>query len=501
LILHNATFVCRDDADTLIVEGDRIAAVGRNEAIPERFRSDRERVDLGGRTILPGFVDAHVHLFNTGLTELGWRVALSGASRGETLERLSAATAERGSGEWVIGSGWDESGWDDRTYLSRRELDRISASSPIGAVRMDGHLIVVNSEALRVLRDRPPAGIDLALIDTERGEVREESAWRLLESIEPDRATLSDALAAGARLCHRCGITSVHAMTPGTRIPVFVRARGRDRLRVNVYHKVACAGEIDAIDGATGFDGVWLRFGGIKAFADGSLGAGNAALSEPYERGGTGALNHSDDELTEIVRRSERAGWQTAIHAIGDRAIEQVLRAHEDAGSSSERRHRIEHGELVSDEQIERARDAGLMLSMQPNFIGNWSGPGSMNERRLGRDRDERSNPLRHVLDGGAPLAFGSDGMPVSPLYGIHSAANGPYPAQRISVEEALSAYTAGGPRLSFEEDLKGRLEVGRYADLVVLDEDPRRDPEAVRERRIEAVYVGGELVYKAEEG
>ena len=501
MILHNATFVFREDAEVLVIEGDRIAAIDRQDEIPEDLVADRERIDLDGAAVLPGFVDAHVHLFDAGLTELGWRVDLSGKSRDETLAALAEGVRSRGEGDWLIGAGWDESGWDDRRYLTRRELDRVSTRSPIGAVRMDGHLLVANSAAFRVLDDRPLAGFDRTLADRGTGQIREESVWRLLESIEPDEATLFDALGAAAGLCHRHGITSVHAMTSESRLPVLVRAGGRNRLRVNAYHKVSAPAEIDSVRVSGGFDGNWLRFGGIKAFADGSLGAGNAAVGTPYPGGGTGALNHDEEELAEIVRRSERAGWQTAFHAIGDRAIEQVLRVHAAVETSPELRHRIEHAELASRDQIMRAKDLGLTLSMQPNFIGNWSGPGSMNERRLGRARDEASNPLRWVLGAGTPLAFGSDGMPVSPLYGLHSAVNGPYGSQRIGVDEAIAAYTAGGARLSFEEDVKGALDVGAYADLVVLDEDPRLAPDRLSDRRIVRVIVGGEEVFEAGEG
>ena len=189
-----------------------------------------------------------------------------------------------------------------------------------------------------------------------------------------------------------------------------------------------------------------------------------------------------------------------AIHAIGDRAIEQVLRAHATVSSSADLRHRIEHFELATLDQIERARSLGLLLSMQPNFIGNWSGPGSMYERNLGRSRDKESNPLRRVLDSGAHLAFGSDGMPVSPLYGLHCAVNAAYESQRVTVDEAIAAYIGAGARFSFEEDVKGGLQVGAYADLVVLDEDPWRVPDRLRERRVERVFVGGECVFEAEE-
>ena len=500
MILSNGTFASHPEADTLAVSGGRIEAIGREESISKTHSPDEDRIDLNGRAVLPGFIDAHVHVFGTGLTALGWRVDLAGMARQETCAVLAAAVAERGASEWVLAAGWDESHWADRRHLSRRELDQFSPRSPVAAVRMDGHLLVVNSEGLRVAREFLSPDLDSELVDPETGEIREEAAWQVVESLEPDRSTLDDALAAAARLCHRCGVTSIHSMTPSSRVPILLSARGRDRLRVTVFQKVTEAAEIGEVYAGDGFDEEWVRFGGVKAFADGSLGAGNAAVTASYLDGGNGVLNHTDASLEEIIRRSEESGWRTAIHAIGDRAIEQVLRAHASVGSSAGLRHRIEHVELATREQVERARSLGLCLSMQPNFTGNWSGPGSMYERKLGRSRDMESNPLRHVLDSGAPLAFGSDGMPVSPIYGLHWAVNAAYESQRVTVDEAIAAYTEGGARFSLEEDVKGRLDVGAYADLVVLDEDPHRAPDRLCERRVERVFVGGECVFKAEE-
>jgi len=239
----------------------------------------------------------------------------------------------------------------------------------------------------------------------------------------------------------------------------------------------------------------------VKLFADGSIGAGNAAVSIPYvDTGENGALNYTDDELLSFLRRAEEADLQTAIHAIGDRAIEQVLQAHARIGTSPELRHRIEHFELPTGEQIERANDLGLCVSMQPNFVFNWSGPGKMYKRRLGKARDARIDPHRLVLDAGIPLAFGSDCMPISPLYGLHAAVNAPHPEQRVPLEEGILAYTRAGAYLSHEEDLKGAIAPGMFADLVVLEGDPRTVPEGISALSVEMTFVGGELVYKKED-
>jgi len=319
----------------------------------------------------------------------------------------------------------------------------------------------------------------------------------MLAQIAPDRATAANALAAAADLCHRLGVTSVHTMSRLHNVPALMDGREVRRLRVTICPEVASFDRLEAVGLETGFGDSWLRFGGIKIFADGSIGAQNAALSEPFVGGGTGALNHDDAELRSMIRTAAAAGWQTVIHAIGDRAIEQVLDAHEAVGSDSELRHRIEHFELPREGQLRRVRDLGLWISMQPNFIGNWSGPRSLYVDRLGADRDRASNPLRRVVDEGLPLALGSDGMPISPLYGLHWAVNGPYPAQRLTVEEAIDRYTAGGARFGFEEAVKGRIESEMLADLVVLDENPLFHPDRIRERIVEMTFVGGELVYE----
>jgi predicted amidohydrolase YtcJ len=500
VIFYNGTFFARPDAEVLVVEGDRIAAIGPEEALAGASLEGKERVDLRGRILLPAFIDAHVHILGAGLTESGWRVDLSGLTREEACAALAGAVESRGSREWVLGGGWDEARWRDSRYLCREELDRFSPKSPVGAVRMDGHLMILNSEGLRAAREVLRSGPYEGLVDVLTGEVREEAAWKVIESLEPDDATLREALTAAARLCHRQGIASVHGMTPRSRVPVLLSSARREGLRVTAFHKVASAEEIGEVRESEEFDGTWVRFGGVKAFADGSLGAGNAAVGDPYVDGGTGRLNHTSAGLEAILRRSEEAGWRTAIHAIGDRAIEEVLQAHERVGSSRALRHRLEHFELPNDGQIERAVELGLHLSMQPNFVGNWSGPGSMYERKLGGARDEASNPFRLVLDAGAPLAFGSDGMPVSPIYGLHWAVNGAHPAQRVTADEAILAYTSGGALFAFEEDVKGRLEVGALADLVVLDADPRETPSRISERKVEATYVGGMRVFATEE-
>ena len=497
IVFSRGRLFAQPGADSLAISGDRILAVGGTEDIEPLVGAETRTIDLDGRFLMPGFIDAHLHLFHTGLSLSGWQIDLSGLNREETLARIGDAVRERGRGEWVIGSGWDESRWRVRDYLSRAELDAVAPDSPVLASRMDGHILTANSRAFDWMEGQRIPGLDPGLVDGAGGWVREESVSALLGEIEPDDTALRAAVDAAAVHYHRCGLTSVHTMTDARRLASLEARCAAVRLRTTVYAPVGKGFEGRRVGANEGQPNPWLRIGGAKLFADGSIGARNAAVSEPYTEGGIGKLNWDETELQGEIERAERAGHPLAIHAIGDRAIEQVIGIHERLGTSRALRHRIEHFELPTPGHIERARDAGLTVCMQPNFIGNWSGPGSLYVDRLGAERDCASNPLRRVVDAELPLAFGSDGMPIGPLYGLQWAVNAPYPGQRLSVAEALVRYTEAPARLSFEEDRKGKLEPGMLADLVVLDEDPAASPDRIDQRRVEMTFVGGECVYR----
>ncbi len=493
-ILRGGVLPTVPEADSLAMGGGRILALGPAEKIVALVAETTKTIELNGKAVLPGFIDAHTHFLQIGLKEIGLRVDLSGLSCAETIARLAEAVHQRGKGEWVVGQGWDESTWQERRYLSRGELDRIAQNSPLIAVRVDGHLLSANSCALEQI----PPNLDQKLVDISSGILREEGAFAFLRTARSDPETQKEALHAAAATAHRLGITSIHAMLPPERIRLYMREREKLKLRVALCPEISCLDKLETLGIESGFGDEWLRLGGVKLFADGSIGAGNAALGEPYDDSGEcGELNYTDEELIAFVRRCDEAGLQTVIHAIGDRAIEQVLNAHSAVGTSSELRHRIEHFELPTKAQIERAKDLGLHVSMQPNFVGNWSGEGKMYIDRLGRKRDLNIDPHRLVLDADLPLAFGSDCMPMSPLFGLHWAVNAPYPNQRVSVEEGLTCYTKTGATLSFEEAQKGALEAGMLADLVILNRDPRQAPEKLADLQVHMTFVGGKLVYQ----
>jgi len=495
-ILRGAVFPTVSEADSLAIGGGKILAVGQAQQIAALATETTQTVNLNGKAVLPGFIDAHTHFLQVGLKEIGFRTDLSGLNRADTLARLAEAVKQRGEGEWVVGRGWDESGWQERHYLSRDDLDRIAPTTPLIAVRIDGHLLAANTPALA----RIPPGVDQRLVDSDAGILREKAAFSFLRTIKPDSQTQTEALHAAATAAHRLGITSVHTMIPPQRIRLYMHERGRLKLRVTVCPEIPSLDALEKLGIESGFGDEWLQLGGVKLFADGSIGAGNAALGKPYaDSGECGELNYTDEALIAIVRRCEQAGLQTVIHAIGDRTIEQVLKAHSVVGTSSELRHRIEHFELPTKTQIERTNDLDLHVSMQPNFVGNWSGSGKMYIDRLGKERDQQIDPHRLVLDAGLPLAFGSDCMPMSPLLGLHWAVNAPHRNQRVSVEEALTCYTENGAYFSFEEALKGRVNPGMLADLVVLNQDPRQLEEKLADLQVCMTFLGGELVHQSE--
>jgi len=497
-VLHHGSIYGYPEADTIVLERDRIRSVGlADELLPQLADSENvEFMNLNGQCVLPGFIDAHIHLIHTGLVESGWRVGLMGLCREDALEKLAQEASAR-DGEWVIGVGWDESHWKKRNYLTKAELDKIAPHSPVLAIRMDGHLLTANSEAMK----KSPASISENLIERETGIMREAAVAEMSGNIRPDHTSVLEAVDAAARLCHRLGITTAHTMSRLDSFEAFMTRRDQRKLRMTICTDIDSFDKLLAVGLKTGFGDEWLRLGGIKMFADGSIGARNAAVSDPYMQGGLGELNYEDAVLRQCVEKADRSGWQTVIHAIGDRAIEQILQSHEALETDAALQHRIEHFELPQISHLSRAKAAGLHLCMQPNFIANWSGPDSMYVDRLGIERDRMSNPLRSILDVGIPLAFGSDGMPPSPLFGIAGAIHGAYPGQRLTIEEAIACYTEAGAQLGFEEDVKGRLQPGFLADLVVLDQDPLMDRDHIADRSIRMTFVGGDLVYSAGAG
>jgi len=253
---------------------------------------------------------------------------------------------------------------------------------------------------------------------------------------------------------------------------------------------------------SSGLGSDWLRIGGLKIFCDGALGARTAALSEPFadDPGNKGMFVHERKSLDEMVSRANEHDVQLVIHAIGDVGIDTTISALESALASSpkrDHRHRIEHLELPTHQHIKQMSKLKIVASMQPNFVGEWGGINGMYADRLGKERAMTNNPFNEILKAGVRLAFGSDCMPFSPVYGIYSAVTAPFETQRISAEQSVAAYTRDAAFAGFDERIKGTLEEGKLADFIVMSSSPFGSPAELNSMRILKTIVGGDVVYE----
>ncbi|WP_306056052.1 amidohydrolase [Natronococcus wangiae] len=540
LVLTNARIHPLADTDdrtegpleALAVRDGEIVRTGDDYEIAFLEGVETDAIDCEGRVVLPGFVDAHTHIENLGRYLV--HADLSGASGSEEcVERLVAsADATEGSdrsapgsrspseahsgGEWIQGFGYDESEWegDDRAYLTREHLDRVSDERLVVALRVDMHAASLNSVALERLADDLPEGdVRRSAGGEPTGVVVEDAAEIVRSRIAPGYDETRELVTAGLEHAASKGVTAVHDMVRHSRSPRVYRdleAAGELPIRVRINYWTDHADSVIEVGLATNSGSDRVRTGAIKTYTDGSIGARTAKLFEPYESDGEGETPSPDSgddgewviapyELRDIVDQADGAGFQVTAHAIGDEAIEEALSALEATDDPAGSRHRIEHVELATDSQLERMADAGIVASMQPNFH-QWAGEGGLYDQRLGRERRKRTNRFRRVLEAGIPLAFGSDCMPLDPLLGIHHAVNAPTEAQRLSVTEAIRAYTRGAAYAGFDEDRLGTLEVDKRADLVVLEESPWDHPERIDEIDVSMTLVDGEVVFDGRE-
>ena len=489
-------------AKAIAFGGSRVLAVGSNAQAERWTGRGTKIVALRGRVVVPGFIDAHAHLMESASRLSNLRLHRCHSSE-EVLDVLREGVARAKPGGWVVGDDWDETRWPEPRYLTRDDLDRVSATVPVAAIRVDLHMASVNSAALGILSIPPHTrGFEIDPSGHPTGVLKEEALARIWDFIWPSPDRFAKSFLRVARAALALGITTVHDIVNETELRAYqiAKAVGHLPLRVYVMAREPLLPYFAAAGLARRFGDEWLRLGAIKVFSDGSLGARTAALLEPYadEPRETGHLIHSPDELRTLVARIHDAGFQAAVHAVGDRAIETVVDAMERAiPDGHSLRHRIEHAELLHPEHIDRMKDHGIVASCQPNFVGRWSFPGGMYERRLGPERLRRNNPYREILEKRVVLAFGSDGMPYGPLGGIHAAVNAPFDVQRLTVDEAFVAYTRGGALAGTEESETGTLTPGALGDAVILDGDPWKDLSRIRSTRVGMTIIGGRVAYR----
>jgi predicted amidohydrolase YtcJ len=482
------------DGDWLLVDERHVERTGTGDPPA----ADRV-VDLPGTTIFPGFVDAHVHLSGTGMALHG--LDLSAArSRDEALDK-ARAHVESSPGPF-LGMGMDESRWPVPAFPTRPELDTVS-DQPLMIVRADGYLSVLNSAALSASgveglegAEREEAGEPTGLL---RGEANSRAQLWYFESL-PDRV-IQEAQLRAAGLAASRGVTCLQEMA----IP---DKRGRRDVEVLLGHLEDLPADVVVYvadrDIPYVLDLGLSRIGG-DLFLDGSIGARTAALAERYaDANETGSLQYEDDELAEFLHNAHLANLQAGLHVIGDAAIEQALRVwgrvyrildSRERRHFRARRHRLEHFEMASPAQVERAAALGLAISVQPAFDHLWGHPGGMYELRLGEERASGMNPFRRMMERGLEVGGGSDTpvTPLDPMLGVWSVETHHDPAQRMSRLDALRLFTASAARLAHLEK-KGRLEPGMAADFAAYEGDPVEIPDIREVRPVLTVSRGREV-------
>lgn len=501
-------------AQAIAVKGGLIAEVGNNLKVEKWIGKQTKVIDLRGKAVVPGLTDTHVHMASFGRSLIS--IDLRGVNSIKEMQRLLQERVQvTPKGKWVLGRGWDQDRFKERRYPTRWDLDKFSPYNPVVFNRVCGHICVTNSRALMLAKitnetASPPSGqIDRDVKTSEPTGILREAAmdfiWKIVP--EPSEDEITKMCVSALRRAVEAGLSGVHwFVEKPIEIRILQRLRARGKLSLRVYLVMPVEFLDCFVDAglSTGFGDPFLKLGGLKVLADGSLGARTAALNEPYndEPSTSGILCYSEKDLYQIIREAQRAGFQVCVHAIGDKAIGTVLDAFERALKDYDGmmlRHRVEHASVLNKQLIKRLKKLDLIACVQPHFVISdfWV------EARLGRSRARWTYPFKTLIDNGVLIAGGSDCPvePISPLLGVYAlAARKPFPQERVTVEEALKIYTRNAAYASFEEKVKGSIEVGKLADLTVLSHNPLTiEPEKIKDIKVKITIVGGKIVYSSE--
>ena len=509
-------------AEAVAARGERIIAVGSNEEARKLAGPATRVIDLQGRLALPGFIDDHTHFIEGGFHLLSVQLR-DAKTPAEFARRIKEHTARLPAGRWITGGDWDHELWPGAPLPTKELIDPYTQNNPVFVSRLDGHMGLANSAALRIAKitketKDPPGGTIVR--DPKTGEptgVLKDDAMELVYAHIPDAdgAEVDEGLEAALKEAARVGVTSIQDITPWRDYEVYKKFRDSNRLTVRVYARTPMSQwkrQADAV-ARQGRGDDWLRLGGLKAFMDGSLGSTTALFFEPFnDAPKTSGLmleeNIPEGKLKQTIKDADRAGLQCSVHAIGDRANDLLLNYFEEVARENgprDRRFRIEHAQHLKPDDIPRFAKLGVIPSMQPYHAiddGRWA------EKRIGPVRIKTTYAFRSLLDTGARLVFGSDWYvaPLSPILGIHAAVTrqtidgknpgGWIPEQKITVEEAVRAYTQSCAFAEFAERDKGTIEIGKLADIVVLSEDIFRiNPNDIQKTTVVHTIVGGRVV------
>jgi predicted amidohydrolase YtcJ len=524
LLLINGEIYTGDAAhprvQAVAIHGEDILAVGTTQEVRKLAGPQTRVVDLHGAFAMPGFNDAHTHVGNAGQAKLS--VDLEGASSlREFQQRIRARLADFKPGDWITGRGWDHTLWPVKKFPTRADLDAVSREHPMAFTRIDGHVLIANSQALKLAgitkatKDPPGGAIERDAAGEPDGMLKENAmglVYRVVPPPSAERRRRGIELALADAAQH--GVTSLQDNSSWEDFLVYRQLKAEGKLPVRITEWLPFQESVARLeemrrDGGT--SDPWLKTGALKMVVDGSLGSRTAAMLAPYSDDSTtsGILRIEPDRLTQMSIERDKAGFQLAFHAIGDRANRVALDAFAaalKANGSRERRDRIEHAQIVAQSDFARFAHLHVIASMQPSHETTdmrWA------EGRIGPERSKGAYAWRTFLNNGVRLAFGTD-YPVetiNPMRGLHACvtrelpdgtpAGGWQPQEKISMDECIAAYTAGSAYAEFEEGKKGRIAPGQVADIVVLSADVTRIPAAqIMKTEVLQTYAGGRLVY-----
>lgn len=515
-------------AEAVAISANRIVAVGSSNDIRKLAGPKTRTIDAKQRLLLPGFNDAHTHFLSGGfqLSSVDLRDA---SSPQEFAARIKAFAEKTPKGRWIKGGDWDHERWPEGKLPTKELIDSFTPDIPVFVNRLDGHMALANSLALKL------AGVTRQTVDLPGGIiVRDQSGeptgvlkdaaqgfvWKVVSP-----ATFDEKLAAARAATDyaaKLGVTSVQDMSAGSDINIYETLLDRGELKTRIYAVSPLPWWERLAGPGPGrpyyFAVAMVRGGGLKGFADGSLGSTTALFYEPYRddpstNGIAGDEMYPEGAMLKRVTGADRAGLQIMIHAIGDRANDLILGIFEQVereNGKRDRRFRIEHAQHLRPQDIPRFARDRVIASMQPYHAiddGRWA------EKRIGKERIKTTYAFRSLLDSGATLAFGTDWTvaPLNPMLTIYAAVtrrtidgknpNGWVPEQKISVEETVRAYTSGSAYAEFQEEVKGTITVGKLADLVLLSRDIFKiDPKEIENVKVVLTIVDGRIVYEERE-
>ncbi|MFB0565829.1 MAG: amidohydrolase [Candidatus Aminicenantaceae bacterium] len=511
-------------AEAAAVEGERIIKVGSTEEIKKLIGTDTEVIYLNGDLVLPGFIDSHAHFIDGGFSLLSINLR-EAYSREEFIELIGNKARELERNQWILNGDWDHQQFDPPELPRKEWIDSVTPNNPVCVNRHDGHMVLVNSLALKI------AGITKDISSPEGGEivkdpntgeltgVLKDAAMNLVQRHIPEPSLKEETKAAEIALRHASefGVTSIHDMGNASNFEIYQELLRQNKLtaRLYVYFPITEVKNFINLKIKAPFGNDFLKIAGLKGFVDGSLGSSTALFFEPYtdDPTKTGILySHMLPEgiMEKRIMMADKEKLQVAIHAIGDKANNIILDIFEKAiaqNGERDRRWRIEHAQHLLPEDIERMGKLGIIASVQPYHAiddGRWA------EKKIGKERCQYTYAFNSLQGKGARLACGSDWTvaPLDPLTGIYAAVtrsttdgrnpNGWIPREKISLEDAIKGYTLNGAYAEFSESIKGSVEEGKLADLVILDRNIFKiSPEEILNTAVKMTILNGKIVYR----